>query len=313
MHVEQIEAARGTQVRFAGRALAILAVAAFALAAVPASAATLDRIRETGSVKFGYLADARPFSYRNDAGSPDGYSIALCNGIAEQVKSQLGLSQLAVEWVPVTMDNRLEAVQQGSIDLLCTPTAVTLSRRAQVAFSLPVFAGGNRAVLRADSAAALRDALSESPSVKPVWRGSPAARVLKDTKFAVVSGTTAESWLKARSAKLQVDARIVPVADYRTGLQQVKDGKADVFFGDRAVVLGAVDPAKENLVVLERRFTQETAGLALARGDDDFRQVVDAALSKAYAAPGFAEFYAKWCGPFDDGTRAFFALNTLAE
>jgi polar amino acid transport system substrate-binding protein len=314
MRVERFEASRGHQLWLASRVLAISAVVLVALAAVPASAATLDRIRETGSIKFGYLADARPFSFKNDAGAADGYSVALCQRIAEQVKSQLGLSQLAVEWVPVTMDSRLGDVQSGGIDLLCTPTSVTLSRRQQVAFSIPVFAGGNRAVLRADSAAALRDALAETPSAKPVWRGSPAAKVLKDTKFAVVSGTTAETWLKGRSAKLQVDARILPVADYRTGLQQLRDGKVDVFFGDRTVVLGAIeDPARENLVILDRQFTHEQAALALARGDDDFRQVVDSALSQAYASSEFGELYAKWCGRFDDNARAFFRWNTLAE
>ena len=50
----------------------ILAVALAALAALPASAATLDRIRETGTIRLGYLADARPFSFRNEAGGADG-------------------------------------------------------------------------------------------------------------------------------------------------------------------------------------------------------------------------------------------------
>ena len=292
----------------------ILAMVLAALAAIPASAATLDRIRETGSIRLGYLADARPFSFRNDAGAADGYSVALCQRIAEQVKSQLGLPQLAVEWVPVTIESRLDSIEAGGIDLLCTPMSVTRSRRQQAAFSIPVFAGGNRAVLRADSSAALREALAETPSTKPVWRGSPAAKVLKDTRFAVVSGSTAESWLKGRSAKLQVNARIMPVEDYRTGLQQLKDGKADVFFGDRAVVLGVMDdPARERLVILDRQFTHELAGLALARNDDDFRLLVDTALGKAYASDEFGEMYTKSFGPLDDNTRAFFRWNTLAE
>lgn len=314
MSVGSFEASRGQPLWFLSRAIAILAFACIASVALPASAATLDRIRESGNIKLGYLADARPFSFKSDAGAADGYSVALCQRIAEEVKSQLGLSQLAVEWVPVTMEGRLSEVAAGGIDLLCTPTSVTLSRRQQVAFSIPVFAGGNRAVLRADSAAALREALAETPSAKPVWRGSPAAKVLKDTKFAVVSGSTAETWLKGRSAKLQVDARIMPVEDYRTGLKQLKDGKVDVFFGDRAVVLGVIDdPAKENLEILDRQFTYELAALALARGDDDFRQLVDGALSQIYASSEFGELYAKWCGQFDANTRAFFRWNTLAQ
>jgi len=314
MNIEEFEAARAHPSWLAGRALAIVTMVFAAGAAMPASAATLDRIRETGSIKLGYLADARPFSYKNEAGAADGYSVTLCKRIASEVKSQLGLSQLAVEWVPVTMDSRLSGIQQGSVDLLCTPSNITLSRRQQAAFSLPVFAGGNRAVLRADSAAALRQALAETPSTKPVWRGSPAAKVLKDTRFAVVSGSTSETWLKSRAAKLQVKAKIVPVENYRAGLQQLRDGKVDVLFGERALVLGVVsDPARENLEVLDRQFTSEQAALALARGDDDFRQVVDSALSKAYASADFRDLYTKYFGSFDDGTRAFFRMNTLAE
>ena len=118
-----------------------------------------------------------------------------------------------------------------------------------------------------------------------MWRGQPAAKVLKGTTFAVVAGTTSETWLKSRRATLQVDARIVPVVDYRSGLQQLRDGKVDVFFGERSLVLGAMsDKEREELVILDRLFTHEPAALALARGDEDFRLLVDRALSQFYAS-----------------------------
>ena len=44
-----------------------------------------------GKLTLGYRADARPFSYRDEAGKPAGYSVALCQKIAEQVKTELGL------------------------------------------------------------------------------------------------------------------------------------------------------------------------------------------------------------------------------
>ena len=87
--------------------------------------------------------------------------------------------------------------------------------------------------MRADSPPALREALAEKPSVKPVWRGSPAATVLGQSTFAVVSGTTSESMLKSRLNTFQIDAKVVSVPDYRTALQQLREGKAQVVFGDR--------------------------------------------------------------------------------
>ena len=118
---------------------------------MPASAATLDRIRETGSIKLGYLADARPFSFRNESGAAEGYAVALCQQVADQVKRELVAAGPEGRVGAVEFENRLSDVQQGSIDLLCAPTSATLTRRQDVSFSIPIFAGGNRAVVRADA------------------------------------------------------------------------------------------------------------------------------------------------------------------
>lgn len=294
------------------RAVAALAVSLIFTAALPASAATLDRIKETGHIKFGYLADARPFTYTSDGDKADGYSAALCQQIANSVKTQLGLTALEVDWVPVALDSRVTQVQQGNVDLLCAPMTPTLSRRQEVAFSIPVFPSGVRAVMRKDAAVALRDALGENPNPKPLWRGSPAAKVLDKKSFAVVSGTTTERWLAGNLASLQIDAKIVPVADYRTGLKQLLDRKVDVFFGDRTVVLGAMSSAdRENLEIFNRMLTHEPVALALARGDEDFRLLVDRTLSESYASAKFGELYAKWFGEFNDKSREFFLWSTV--
>jgi ABC-type amino acid transport substrate-binding protein len=312
----QIESAipGGRRARLAYRVIAACAMSLVFAAALPASAATLDRIQESGHIKLGYVADARPFSDRNEAGVAEGYSVALCQQVIERVKKQLGRTDLAVDWVPVTISGLVSEVQQGNIDLLCTPISQTLSRRKDVAFSTPVFPGGVRAVLRNDAAAALRDALAGNPTGNAVWRGSPAATVLGQKSFAVVSGTTTESWLAGKLTSFQIDSKIVPVADYRSALQALQDRRVDAVFGDRALVLGAMDAAdSENLTILPRLLTHEPLALALARDDDDFRLLVDRTLSESYASDGFAELYSTWCGEFDDSTRAFFQWNTMAK
>lgn len=289
--------------------LALLLVAASA----SASAATLDRVKETGHLRLGYLTNARPLTFRGgESGSPDGYGIALCQRIVEAVKTRLGQGQIEVQWVPVELGRHLAEIQQGNIDLLCTPTAETVARREQVSYSIPVFPAGLRAVLRNDASTALRDALSQKPSTSPVWRGSPAARLLQQTTFAVVSGTVWESWVAEKRKSLQIDARIVPVPDHRAGLQALVDGKADVFFADRALALGAMDDTiSKEVFVFDRLYTRDPLFLALAREDADFRLLVDRTLSESYSSAEFASLYAKWCGPFDEDTRAFFEWVTL--
>jgi polar amino acid transport system substrate-binding protein len=295
--------------------IAALAMSLTFVAASPASAATtLDRIRQTGHIKLGYLPDTPPFAYKTEAGGADGYSIALCNRIAGAVQKQLGGAPLAVDWVPVAFANRLSAVQEGSIDLLCAPTSVTLARREEVSFSIPTFPGGTRAVLRADAAASLRDALSYTVTSHVVWRGSPAAKTLSSTSVAVVTGTTTETWLASRIAALEIGAKSVPVPDYKTGLQLLRDHKVDLFFGDRALVLGAMDRASStDLVVLDRVFTREPLALALARNDEDFRLLVDRTLSQLYSSGDFRGLYTKWFGEFNDQTQSFFLWNVVQQ
>ena len=296
------------------KASAILGIVSALVVALPASAATLDRVRDKARIRLGYLPDARPFTFKGASGNPEGYGVQVCEAIVLQIRVQLGLPDIAVDWVEVNPNNRFSEVQQGDVDLLCTPASETLTNRKLVAFSAPVFAGGNRAVLRADAAPALRHTLAGDRPDKPVWRGSPAARLLADTTYAVVSKTSTEAWLNERGADLGIKAKVTAVPDYRSGLQLVLDRKVDVFFGDRALVLGAIDPDKrDQLVVIDRLLTHEQAGLALARGDDDFRLSVDTALATIYPSKNFADLYARWFGPLDDKAKTFFLWSTPGQ
>jgi len=52
---------------------------------------------------------------------------------------------------------------------------------------------------------------------------------------------------------------------------------------------------------------------ALARDDDDFRLLVDRALSQLYPTNGFRDLYKKWIGDFDQATQTFFLWSTPAQ
>jgi ABC-type amino acid transport substrate-binding protein len=310
------ESSDGHRVRIATFAIACLAAAVLPLAAVmPASAATLDRVRETGKLTLGYRADARPFSYRDEAGKAAGYSVALCARIADQVKSELGLSALTVEWLPVTIEDRFVAVQQGKADLLCGADTATLTRRKEVTFSIPIFPGGIGAVLRVDSPPGLQDVLSEAPPSRPIWRGSPARTILEKKTFSVVAGTTSATWLAGRLDHFELTATVAPVESYEAGIRRVLDRGSDVFFGDRAILLDAAkrSPSARDLVVLDRLFTYEPLALTFARSDDDFRLIVDRTLSRLYSSGEFHNVYVTWFGEPDESAVTFFRMSALPE
>jgi putrescine:ornithine antiporter len=276
---------------------------------------TMGRIRETGRIRLGYRADARPFSYRDDGGQPTGYSVVLCQRIADALKGESGLGAVAVEWVPVTVENRFQALQQGQIDLLCGAETVTIARRADVSFSIPIFPGGTGALLRADAPARLREVLSgRGQTFHPTWRAS-AAQVLQARAFSAVGGTTSEKWLATRIADLQVIAEVASVNSYDAGIQALLDRRSDAFFGERAILLDTArsHASARDLTVVDRLFTYEPLALAFGRGDEDFRLVVDRTLSRLYGSGDMGGFYTKWFGEPDESTLAFFRWNTLPE
>ena len=284
------------------------------VSAATASADTLDRIRESGKLTLGYRTDARPFSYMDASGNATGYAIALCEAVSNAIKTESGNASLAVQWVPVTVEDRFASVRDNKVDLLCGPDAETLELRKEVSFSIPVFQGGIGALVRADAPLPLREILSGQPPSGPTWRGSP-ARILAQKTFSAVAGTRSESWLKEKAKELQIAANLTTVTSYEAGVSGVLDRSADVFFADRAILVDAAQSSAsaDELLVIERLFTHEPIALALGRDDDDFRLVVDRALSKLYTSPEFETIYLKWFGEPDDATKSFFRMNALPE
>ena len=275
----------------------------------------LERARQGMPLRFGYRADARPFSFRNESGNAAGYSVALCGKVADAVKADLKLASVNVEWVPVTAEDRFDAVRQGRVDLLCDASTPTLERRQEVSFSIPIFPGGVGALVRTDAPQRLKDILSgRQPAAQPNWRAS-STQLLQTQAFAVVTGTTAETWLGSRLREFKLASKVVPVADYDAGVRQVLDRKAAVFFGDRAILLEAAErsPSAGKLTVLERLFTHEPVALALARGDEDFRLLVDRTLSRVYTGGELGPTYREWFGEPQEIVKTWFRWNTLAD
>jgi putrescine:ornithine antiporter len=301
-------------------------VAAFAvtfLAALPSPSAeaatgtvgTLDRVKQSGKLTLGYRTDAQPFSYRDESGNAAGYSVALCQKVAEQVKADLKLPNLAVEWVAVAMEGRFQALQEGKVDLLCEAATETLARRTDVGFSIPIYPGGIGALLRSDSSWRLRQVLTKGKAASgPLWRASP-AEILEQQTFSVIPRTTSEKWLAGRLDKFQLSARVVPVANYEEGIRRVVDRSTNVFFGDRVILLEAakLSPSKRDLIILDRHFTYEPIALALQRGDEDFRLLVDRTLSRLYASEDLRFLYAKWFGEPGEFALEFFRISALPE
>lgn len=292
-----------------------LIAALVAVLALPAWAAgTLDKVKDSGKLMLGYRADTRPFAF-SDGGKAAGFSVELCRRVADAVKAELKLPTLNVEYVAVSAAERFDALTQGRIDLSCGTDTPTLQRRATVDFSIPIFSAGIGAVVRTDSPPRLRDVLAgRAQPAQPVWRAAPGDLTQK-LAFAVVGGTTVEKSLLDALKARRIEVTTLPVADYAAGIQAVLDRRAAALFGDRPVLLDAAQrgAAAGQLVVIERSFTREPMALAMRRGDDGLRLLVDRSLSRLYRSADFAALYTQWFGAPAAGTLEFFQSIALPD
>ena len=293
----------------------VLFVAIMAVSTTTVNAQTLDRIQASGVIRLGFQADARPFSYRDETGKAQGYSMALCRQVANRVKSELKLADLQIQEVMLDSTEQFSAVEDAQVDLLCGNTTVTLAERQNVSFSVPIFLSGIGALTRTDAPSELQALLAgEEPQFRPRWRASY-AHILQQRTFAAHTGSTASAWLEERKAEFGVIATIAPVADYEEGIAKVVTNNVDVFFGDRAILLDTAlrSTRADELIVSPRQFTHEAIALALARNDEDFRLLVDRALSQLYRSGDITDIYLTYFGVPDDSAQTLFSWAALPE
>ncbi|MOA22621.1 Bacterial extracellular solute-binding protein, family 3 [compost metagenome] len=179
-----------------------------------------------------------------------------------------------------------------------------------MAFSLPVYTAGIGVVLRKNAPPALVKVLNgEVEQTGPTWRAT-LNRGLAAHSFAVQSGTVVETWARDKLRLLKVLVTLETVASPAEGVALVADGKVDAFFASQIILrsLVARDTANTNLMVLDRRFEYEPVALAMARGDEDFRLLVDTALSQAYRSGAIVPLYSKYFGPPSEMDQTLFKL-----
>jgi len=287
-------------------------VCLLSLVPVVAGADTLERVRNSHSVVLGYVPDFAPFSAQaGDKAS--GYAIDLCQDIFNTIKIELNLPSLQVRYQPVQLGEEVSAVSTGKVDILCTPTPVTLERRKTVSYSIPVYTAGLSAVVNKNAPNSLLKVLKgDVAKTGPTWR-TDINRALANMTYATIAGGVTEQWINQQMRSLGVVATLVTVHDTAAGLKRVAEGKADVFFAERTMLKHdlADKYATGNLVLLDRIFEYSTTSMMVDRDDENFRLLVDSALSEMYRTGAIEQAYDKHLGGVSDTSRMLFKLYAL--
>lgn len=238
---------------------------------------TLKKIKDAGSISVGHRESSIPFSYYDDKNQVVGYSQDLVMMVVDAVKKKLNMPNLQVKMIPVTSQNRIPLIQNGTTDIESGSTTNNLERQQQVAFSDTMFIIGTRLLVKKDSG------IKDFPD-------------LKGKNVVVTAGTTSERLIREMNQKNNMQMNIISAKDHGESFLTLQSGRAAAFMLDDALLAGerakARKPADWEIVGTPQ--SKEAYGMMMQKGDTQFKTLVDETIAKAETSGEAAKLYQKW-------------------
>jgi glutamate/aspartate transport system substrate-binding protein len=238
---------------------------------------TLANIKKTHVVRLGYRESSPPFSFLDQANRPIGYSLELCEAIVDEIGVEVDESELRIEYVKVTSDDRIAAVVQNKIDLECGSTTANAERARLVAFSPLMFVAGTKLMVPKTSTIA-------------------APQDLKGKTVVVTKGTTNEQAMHSVDKKFALGLNIVTSPDHEQSYQMLVDQKADAFATDDILLYGLIarHRSQDRFRVTGDYLSYDPYGIMFRKGEPQLVAVVERTFRKLGSNRDLVPLYNKW-------------------
>ncbi|VWD39249.1 ABC transporter [Burkholderia lata] len=238
---------------------------------------TLKKIKDTGVVSLGIRESSVPFSYSDNQQKNIGYSRDIASRIIDQLKTELSLPNLSVKEIPITSQNRIPLLQNGTIDFECGSTTNTLERQKQAAFSNSIFLYGIRFSTRKDS-------------------GVKDFADLAGKTVATTAGTSDERLLRKLNEEKAMNMTIISAKDHAEAFMNVTTGRAVAFVMDEPLLYGEIakDRNPSAYAVTGTPLVHENYACMMRRDDPAFKHVVDGVIAKMQTSGAAEKLYNQW-------------------
>ncbi|MEN9379508.1 MAG: hypothetical protein RJB15_1194, partial [Pseudomonadota bacterium] len=173
-----------------------------------AASQTLDKMKSTGAITMGVRESSIPMSYTTGDSRFDGYHVEVCRMILGDIKDKLGLSTLRINYQPVTSQNRVPLVQNGTVDIECGTTTNNTARAKDVGFANTLYVEEVRIAVKANS-------------------GIKSISDLAGKKVATTTGTTSVQLLRKHERANGVNFDEVFGKDHADSFLLLESGRAD--------------------------------------------------------------------------------------
>jgi glutamate/aspartate transport system substrate-binding protein len=250
---------------------------AFGLAGAAHAQDTLKKIKDSGSITMGVRESSGALAYTLGDGKYTGFHYDVCQKVIADIQKQLGMAKIDIKYQPVTSQNRIPLVQNGTVDLECGSTTNNAARQKDVAFAPTLYVEEVRIAVKANS-------------------GINGIAGLKDKTVATTTGTTSVQLLRKNKRAQGMDFKELNGKDHSDSFLLLVSGRADAFVMDGQILAGLISKSKNpaDFKIVGEPLSVEPIAIMYRKDDPAFKKAVDDSV-KALAKSGeAAKLYDKW-------------------
>lgn len=237
---------------------------------------TLAKIKSTGSVTLG-VRESSGLAYTLGNGKYVGFHTEMGERVLADLQKQLGLAKLDIKYQPVTSQNRVPLVTNGTVDLECGSTTNNATRQKDVAFAITTYVEEVRIAVKANS-------------------GIQSIKDLNGRSVATTTGTTSVQLLRKNERASGIDFKEVMGKDHADSFLLLETGRADAFVMDASILAGNISKSKNpaDFKIVGEVLSVEPIACMLRKDDPAFKKAVDDSIKHQIADGSLAKLYDKW-------------------
>ncbi len=258
------------------KTLLILAALGAAGLAQAQSTDTLKKVKESGTITMGVRESSGVLSYTLGGAKYVGYHVAICEAAIENIEKAIG-KKLTVKYQPVTSQNRIPLVQNGTVDLECGSTTNNATRQKDVSFANTTFVEEVRIAVKASS-------------------GIKSVADLNGKTVATTTGTTSVQTLRKNKKAQGMDFKEVFGKDHADSFLLMETGRADAFVMDGSLLAGLIARSKNpaDFKIVGEVLSVEPIAIMVRKDDNELLKIINATIAGMVKSGEIYKLYDKW-------------------
>ena len=257
--------------------LAALSIALLASSGAFAQATdTLAKVKASGVITMGVRDSSGALSYTLGDGKYAGYHVEICQRVIADVEKAVG-RKLEIKYLPVTSQNRIPLVQNGTVDIECGSTTNNATRLKDVSFLPTTFVEEVRIAVKANS-------------------GITSIAQLNGKNVATTTGTTSVQTLRKNERAGGIDFKEVFGKDHSDSFLLLESGRADAFVMDGAILAGNIATSKNpaDFKIVGEVLSVEPIAIMIRKDDAGLKKIGTDTITGMIKSGDMAKTWDKW-------------------